>query len=84
MPFAAPPSPDAPAPAPYPEAVQGAPACEACGGPLTVVQVAKGAHACSPACRARAHRAARKARRLAEVDAAIKVLVELRGEIARG
>ena len=34
-------------------------------------------------CRARAHRARRKARRLAEIDGAIKTLLELRADVER-
>jgi len=51
---------------------------------LTAVQASKGARACSPACRAAAHRERRKVARLAEIDAAIRTLQTLRDEIARG
>ena len=63
-----------------------APVCEAagCDNVLTPPQVARGARACSASCRARAHRQGRKARRLAEIDAAVKTLLDLRAEIARG
>ncbi len=64
----------------------GTPVCEAagCGRRLTPVQVQRDARACSAACRARAYRERRRQLRLAEVDAAIRVLQELRQEIARG
>jgi hypothetical protein len=45
--------------------------------------VARDARACSDPCRARAHRARRKARRLAEIDGAIKTLQELRADVER-
>jgi hypothetical protein len=63
-----------------------APLCEApdCGRALAPDQVRKGAKACSARCRAAAHRAARKTRRLAEIDAAVSALLELRAEIAKG
>jgi hypothetical protein len=60
--------------------------CEAvgCGRALTPAQVSREARACSPRCRVAAHRERRKRARLAEIDAAIRVLEELRVEIARG
>jgi hypothetical protein len=63
-----------------------APLCEApgCGRVLTPAQVARDAKACSAPCRARAHREGKRARRLAEIDAAVKALLDLRAEIARG
>jgi hypothetical protein len=63
-----------------------APLCEApgCGRVLTPTQVARSAKACSAPCPARAHREHKKARRLAEIDAAVKTLLDLREEIARG
>lgn len=63
-----------------------APVCEApgCGRVVTPAQVARGAKACSAACRARAHREHKRARRLAEIDAAVRTLLDLRAEIARG
>jgi hypothetical protein len=63
-----------------------APVCEAvaCGRALTPAQLARGARACSASCRARAHREGRKARRLAEIDQALRVLLDLRAEIERG
>lgn len=51
---------------------------------MSPVQVRKDARACSAACRARAFRERRKRARVAEIDAAVKVLLELRGEIERG
>jgi predicted nucleic acid-binding Zn ribbon protein len=63
------------------EALCGAPGC---GRALTPAQVGKGARACSDACRRAANRARQRDRRLAEIDAAILVLQELRAEIARG
>jgi predicted nucleic acid-binding Zn ribbon protein len=64
----------------------GTPLCEApgCDRRLTPVQVRKDARACSAACRARAYRERRRQARLAEIDAAVKVLLELRAEIAGG
>lgn len=69
-----------------PDASAGTPVCEApgCDRRLTPVQVARDARACSAACRAKAYRERRRQVRLAEVDAAIRVLQELRQEIARG
>ncbi len=69
-----------------PDTAAGTPVCEAagCGRPLTPAQVARDARACSAACRARLFRERRKRARLADVDAAIRVLQELRQEIARG
>jgi hypothetical protein len=60
--------------------------CDApgCGRALTPAQVSREARACSPRCRVAAHRERRKRARLAEIDAAIRVLEELRVEIARG
>ncbi len=58
--------------------------CEGCGGELSEVQRARGARHCRPGCRVRAHRQRTKGRRLAEIDAAIRVLVALRAEIERG
>jgi hypothetical protein len=67
--------------------VAAAPQCstpqQGCGCALTSAQVAKDARACSDPCRARAHRARRKVRRLAEIDGAIKTLQELRADVAR-
>jgi len=59
-------------------------ACVACGGTLSAAQVAKGAQSCSGPCRAKVSRERRRRARLAEVDAAIRMLQELRQEIARG
>ena len=62
------------------------PLCEApgCGRPLSPGQLVKGARACSPACRAKAHRERRKRARLAEIDAAVATLLSLRAEIEGG
>jgi multidrug efflux pump subunit AcrA (membrane-fusion protein) len=76
-----------------PEPAPDAPVCEApgCGRPLTTAQLARGARACSPACRRAAHRARQRDRRLAEIDAsiaglesALALLRQHRAEIARG
>lgn len=69
-----------------PDAPAGTPLCEApgCDRHLTPSQLQKGARVCSAACRAKAYRERRRQVRLAEVDAAIRVLQELRQEIARG
>ena len=66
------------------EAATGTTVCEAlgCDRPLTASQLARGAKACSPACRARAHREARQRRRLRGIDDATRLLAELRSEIA--
>lgn len=58
--------------------------CEApgCGRRLTATQVARGAKTCSAPCRARAHRERKRARRLAEIDAAVKTLLDLRRDCA--
>lgn len=62
------------------------PVCEApgCGRALTDAQVAKGARACSPACRARAHRARRRGALLTRLDALAAELARLRAEVERG
>lgn len=60
----------------------GPPACEGCNGPLTAEQIRKGARACQPSCRAKAHRARERAKRLAALDAAAAALAEARAEIA--
>ena len=63
-----------------------APLCEApgCDRVLTPAQIARGAKACGAPCRARAHRERKRARRLAEIDTAVRTLLDLRAEIARG
>jgi hypothetical protein len=67
-----------------PETATGPAVCEAsgCGQLLTPAQRSHGARACSPACRAKAHRETRKARRLRGIDDATRLLAELRSEIA--
>ena len=71
-------------PRPTPHVPTESPLCEdGCGCGLTPVQAAKDARACSDRCRARAHRARRKARRLAEIDGAIRTLLELRADVER-
>jgi hypothetical protein len=69
-----------------PDTAAGTPVCEApgCDRRLTPDQVQRDARACSAACRARAYRERRRQLRLAEIDAAVKVLLELRAEIKRG
>jgi hypothetical protein len=64
---------------------EGAPVCEApgCSRALTTVQVQKGAHACSPPCRAKAHRARRRALVLGRLDALAVELATLRAEVER-
>jgi len=78
------PMPDPSLPAPS-SPVDEAPLCEApgCEVRLTAVQVAKGAHACSASCRARAFRARRRALVLGRLDALATELATLRAEVER-
>jgi hypothetical protein len=57
--------------------------CEACGGPVSAAQVAKGARSCSAACRAAGSRARRRQAVLSRLEALGAELCALRIEVGR-